>query len=210
MFPLLIQQDNFKKKGLTLRVVGFSLLERGCEHFSLHAPWFCLSVSVTNMLSYTQYHCHSLPGAFLAPSAGAGNSAPPAHLWVICRAQFHRGTRLPLRWQAEELMCVCVTFVGGLRVLFRPVGPCFTYIRLKAQYRDQHSHSRVKEYCVSQPSEMLLVFWSIRKTELGKIQLKTVIIIIIIMIKVILLKVPCSAYFQILMFASWTPVEQHD
>lgn len=49
----------------------------GCKHFSHHAPWFCLSVSVTNMLSYTQYHCHLVPRAFLASSAGAVKTLPP-------------------------------------------------------------------------------------------------------------------------------------
>lgn len=75
----------------------------GCKHFSHHAPWFCLSVSVTNMLSYTQYHCHLVPRAFLASSAGAVKTLPPPrplseliNEWSVM--QVHCGTRLPRRW----------------------------------------------------------------------------------------------------------------
>lgn len=57
-----------------------------CKYFS-HAQWFCLSVSVTNMLSYTHYYCHLVPRAFLASSTGAGKSpSTPSQLineWTV-------------------------------------------------------------------------------------------------------------------------------
>lgn len=74
MFPMLIQQTNN-----SLHTKGCWVFPpvRSCEHLSHHAPWFCLSVSVTNMLSYTQ--CHLVPWA---SSDGASNSAatPPCSL----------------------------------------------------------------------------------------------------------------------------------
>lgn len=116
MFPILIQQayNRLHTKSCWVFAPVCS-----CEHFSHHAPWFCLSVSVTNMLSYTQYHCHLVPRAFLASSAGAENSAPPptppAHLWMIC----HAGSS----WGSSSLEMTCgrtnasVAFVGGLQFL---------------------------------------------------------------------------------------------
>lgn len=90
IFTLLINITDKLIIGFTPRVVGFSHPVRVCKHFSHHASQYCLSVSVTNMLSYTQYHCHLVPKAFLASYTGAGNSAPaliPSSLMndVSCR-----------------------------------------------------------------------------------------------------------------------------
>lgn len=83
--------------------------------------------------------CPGTPSTFVSDLSSAVSSRDPSSPEMTSRG---------------ANVCVCVTFVGGLRVLFRPAGPCFAYMRLKAQYGDLQSHSRVKEYCVSQPSEM--------------------------------------------------------